>query len=51
MSIILIGMPASGKTTTASILAKKLNYDFSDTGIIIEFREKQRIKSLFKNFG
>lgn len=50
MNIILIGMPGSGKTTTAGILAEKLNYNFSDTDTVIEFREKQSIKSLFKNF-
>ncbi|WP_097025771.1 shikimate kinase [Clostridium peptidivorans] len=51
MNIILMGMPASGKTTTGKILAKKLNCDFFDTDTIIEFREKQSIKFLFKNFG
>lgn len=51
MNIILIGMPASGKSTIGEILAKRLNYDFFDTDIMIESREKQSIKSLFSKFG
>ncbi|MBM7869267.1 shikimate kinase [Clostridium pascui] len=51
MNIILTGMPGSGRSTASGILTKRLNYDFSDADTIIKFREKQSIKSLFKNFG
>ena len=38
-NIILIGMPASGKSTVGRRLAKKLNMDFVDTDNLIENSE------------
>lgn len=38
-NIILIGMPASGKSTVGVVLAKLLAYDFIDTDLLIQRRE------------
>ena len=50
-SIVLIGMPGSGKTTIGRKLAKKLNLDFIDTDNEIEKRERLCINEIFKIKG
>ena len=40
MNIILIGMPASGKSTAGVLLAKTLGYGFIDSDLLIQNREK-----------
>ena len=42
MNIILSGLPASGKSTTGAILAKKLGWNFFDTDLLIEARGDSR---------
>ena len=41
-NIILIGMPASGKSTMGVILAKILGYNFIDSDILIQEKDGRR---------
>ena len=51
VNIILIGMPASGKSTVGVILAKLLGFDFIDTDLLIQRREQQRLSEIFATRG
>ncbi len=50
-NIILIGMPGSGKSTVGVILAKILGYDFIDTDLLIQKRQKARLSEIIEKEG
>ncbi len=50
-NIVLIGMPASGKTTVGNILAKKMNREIVDTDELIVKREGKSISTIFSEYG
>ena len=50
-NIVLIGMPASGKSTVGKILADRLGRDFIDTDELIKERTKMEIKDFFALHG
>ena len=50
-NVILIGMPASGKSTAGVVLAKVLGFDFIDTDLLIQNREGRRLKELIRDEG
>lgn len=50
-NIVLIGMPASGKSTVGVILAKILGMDFVDTDIIIQQKEGARLNQIIEKDG
>ncbi len=50
-NIVLIGMPASGKTTVGNILAKKMNREFIDTDELIYMRVEKPISTIFSEYG
>ncbi|MDR1778564.1 MAG: shikimate dehydrogenase [Clostridiales Family XIII bacterium] len=50
-SVILIGMPASGKSTIGRRLAKACQYKFLDTDKLIEKQEGVSIKEIFEKRG
>ena len=51
-NIILVGMPASGKTTLGNLLSEKLSdYILVDTDSLIEKTQGMTISQIFKNFS
>lgn len=50
-SIILIGMPGSGKSTVGVILAKRMNLNFIDTDVLIQISEKRSLQDIVDSDG
>jgi shikimate kinase len=50
-NIILTGMPGSGKSTVGVVLAKRLGYDFIDSDLLIQNREKRLLSYIIKEEG
>lgn len=50
-NIVLIGMPASGKSTVGVILAKTLGIGFCDTDLVIQQREKRLLQDIIDKDG
>lgn len=50
-NIILIGMPASGKSTVGVILAKTLGIDFLDTDIVLQKQQKRTLQDMIEADG
>ena len=50
-NLILIGMPASGKSTVGVILAKVIGYDFIDTDILIQRKTGKRLAQIIADDG
>ncbi len=51
MNIVLIGMPASGKTVVAKMLSNITNREQVDVDKYLEKKESKTIRSIFDNFG
>ncbi|MBO6240407.1 MAG: shikimate kinase [Butyrivibrio sp.] len=50
-NIVLIGMPASGKSTVGVILAKILGYNFIDADIVIQEKEGRKLSEIIQTEG
>ena len=50
-NVILIGMPASGKSTVGVILAKILGYNFVDADIVIQEKEHRKLSRIIEEDG
>ena len=50
-NIILIGMPASGKSTMGVILAKILGYNFIDSDILIQEKDGRNLPQIIEDEG
>ena len=50
-NIVLIGMPASGKSTIGKLLAQKINYEYYEAYKYLERKEKRKISNIFAENG
>jgi shikimate kinase len=50
-NIILIGMPAVGKSTVGVLLAKRMGYGFIDTDLVIQSGEQRRLHQIIDARG
>jgi len=50
-NIVLIGMPAVGKSTVGVLLAKKIGFDFMDTDILIQAKEQKTLAQIIASQG
>lgn len=50
-NITLIGMPASGKSTIGTLLAKRLGKEFIDTDLLIQEKYNKSLKELILEYG
>lgn len=50
-NIILIGMPAAGKSTVGVVVAKRIGYDFIDTDLLIQKQENRLLKEIIEQEG
>ena len=50
-NIILIGMPAVGKSTIGVLLAKRLSLSFLDTDLLIQVGESEKLQSILDSKG
>lgn len=50
-NVILIGMPGAGKSTVGVVLAKVLGYQFVDSDLLIQDREKRLLKDIIEEDG
>jgi shikimate kinase len=51
LNIILIGMPGAGKSTVGVLLAKRLGYNFVDTDLLLQSRQKCRLQQIIAREG
>lgn len=50
-NIILIGMPAVGKSTVGVVAAKRLGYEFIDTDLLIQKQESRLLREIIADEG
>ncbi len=50
-NIVLIGMPASGKSTAGVLAAKTLGFGFIDTDLVIQTQEKKLLSEILQEKG
>lgn len=50
-NITLIGMPGAGKSTVGVVLSKILNYNFTDTDLLIQRRYGKKLYEIANEYG
>lgn len=51
LNIVLIGMPACGKSITGVVLAKTMRKSFTDTDLLIQEREERPLQEIINESG
>lgn len=50
-NVVLIGLPAAGKSTLGVLLAKRLSLDFVDTDVVLQARLGRRLQDILDRDG
>lgn len=50
-NVVLVGMPACGKSTIGAVLAKTMNKGFMDTDLLIQQREGKTLQAIINESG
>jgi shikimate kinase len=50
-NLVLIGLPAAGKSTLGVLLAKRLSFDFLDTDLVMQARGGRRLQAILDADG
>ena len=50
-NVVLVGMPACGKSTIGVVLAKTMNKGFMDTDLLIQQREGKTLQAIINESG
>lgn len=51
MNLVLVGFMGTGKSRIGRVLAQKLNYEFIDTDLELETRNRKKISQIFEEKG
>lgn len=51
MSVVLIGLPGSGKSTLGVLLAKRLGWDFCDTDLVLQNAAGRTLDAILRDEG
>ena len=50
-NVVLIGMPACGKSTVGVLIAKQLGMDFLDTDVVFQVQQARKLQDMIEEIG